>query len=36
MLLDGSKQYWWVNLVYAQNLYPWTDTFSHECIVWTW
>ena len=28
------KNYWWTNLFYVNNLYPWRN--EEECIPWTW
>ena len=30
----NCKNYWWTNLFYVNNLYPWRN--EEECIPWTW
>ena len=30
----NCKKYWWTNLFYVNNLYPWRN--EEECIPWTW
>ena len=31
---ENCQKYWWTNLLYINNLYPWTLT--EECMGWTW
>ena len=31
---QNCKKYWWTNLLYINNLYPWK--LEDECIGWTW
>ena len=31
---QNCKKYWWTNLLYINNLYPWK--MEEECIGWTW
>ena len=31
---QNCKKYWWTNLLYINNLYPWK--MEDECIGWTW
>ena len=31
---QNCKNYWWTNLLYINNLYPWK--MEDECISWTW
>ena len=33
-LYQNCKKYWWTNLLYINNLYPWK--MGDECIGWTW
>ena len=31
---DKCKKYWWTNLLFIQNIYPWR--LLDECVGWTW
>ena len=31
---QNCEKYWWTNLIYINNLYPWS--MEDECIGWTW
>ena len=33
-LKNGCHKYWWTNLLYINNLYPWE--LSSGCMAWTW
>ena len=33
-LYQNCKKYWWTNLLYINNLYPWK--LNDECINWSW
>ena len=33
-LYQSCRKYWWTNLLYINNFYPWKQ--SDECIGWTW
>ena len=33
-LYQNCKKYWWTNLLYINNLYPWR--LNDECINWSW
>ena len=30
----GCSKYWWTNLLYVNNFYPWK--FNDECLTWSW
>ena len=34
MLYENCEKYWWTNLLYINNLYPWANL--DECMPWTW
>jgi peptidoglycan/LPS O-acetylase OafA/YrhL len=33
-LADACEKYWWTNLLYINNLYPWI--MNDQCMAWTW
>lgn len=35
-MTDGCRTYWWSNLLYINNFYPYYGSLSKTCIGWTW
>jgi len=33
---SACLNWWWTNMLFVNNMVPYKDNFSHECLGWTW
>jgi len=34
--VPNCEKYWYMNILYVNNFFPWNDTMNYMCLVWGW